>query len=92
LHDVTLERLLAGVGAWAAPVLDPAVSELRQSRPGCAAVPDHVRESVFVDAARRGLEVLPDNALGLARCVARQSCRPRGLHRPATHATEVTRT
>jgi AraC-like DNA-binding protein len=63
-----LPRLLhlpaGGVGAWVAPVLDQAVSESRQSRPGSAAVLERVSEMVFVDAARRCLESLPADASG----------------------------
>ena len=63
-----LPRLLhlraGGVGAWVAPVLHQAVSESRASRPGSAAVLERVSEMVFVDAARRYLESLPENASG----------------------------
>ena len=52
------------VGSWVAPVLDQAVSESCQSRAGSAAVLERVSEMVFVDAARRHLESLPDNASG----------------------------
>jgi AraC-like DNA-binding protein len=53
-----------GVGEWVAPMLHQAVSESRQSRPGSAAVLEHVSEMVFVDAARRYLESLPADASG----------------------------
>jgi AraC-like DNA-binding protein len=53
-----------GVGAWVAPVLHQAVSESRQRRPGSAAVLERVSEMVFVDAARRYLESLPEDASG----------------------------
>jgi AraC-like DNA-binding protein len=53
-----------GVGAWVVPVLDQAVSESRQSRAGSAAVLERVSEMVFVDAARRYLEALPEDASG----------------------------
>jgi AraC-like DNA-binding protein len=63
-----LPRLLhlraGGVGAWVAPVLHQAVSESRESRPGSAAVLERVSEMVFVDAARRYLESLPEDASG----------------------------
>lgn len=63
-----LPRLLllpAGdVGAWVAPMLDQAVSESRQRRPGSAATLERVSEMVFVDAARRYLESLPEDASG----------------------------
>lgn len=54
----------SSVGSWVAPVLDQAVSESRQSRAGSAAVLERVSEMVFVDAARRHLESLPDDASG----------------------------
>lgn len=63
-----LPRLLhlkaGGVGAWVAPVLDQAVSESRLSRAGSAAVLERVSEMVFVDAARRYLEALPEGGTG----------------------------
>lgn len=59
-----LPRLLhlgaGGVGDWVAPVLGQAVAESRQRRPGSAAVLERVSEMVFVDAARRYLESLPE--------------------------------
>jgi AraC-like DNA-binding protein len=64
----SLPRLLhlkaGGVGAWVAPVLDQAVSESRQQRPGSEAVLERVSEMVFVDAARRYLESLSDGGSG----------------------------
>jgi AraC-like DNA-binding protein len=63
-----LPRLLhqgtGGLGAWVAPVLHQAVTESRQRRPGSAAVLERVSEMVFVDAARRYLESLPEDASG----------------------------
>lgn len=63
-----LPRLLhlpaGGAGAWVAPVLDQAVYESRQRRPGSAATLERVSEMVFVDAARRYLESLPADASG----------------------------
>lgn len=63
-----LPRLLhlpaGSVGAWVAPVLDQAVSESRQNRAGSAAVLERVSEMVFVDAARRYLESLPEDSSG----------------------------
>ena len=63
-----LPRLLhlksGGVGAWVAQLLDQAVTESRDSRAGSAAVLERVSEMVFVDAARRHLESLPDDASG----------------------------
>ncbi len=63
-----LPRLLhlpaGGVGAWVAPVLHQAASESRLRRPGSAAVLERLSEMVFVDAARRYLESLPEDASG----------------------------
>ena len=63
-----LPRLLhvpsCGVGAWVAPVLDQAVSESRLRRAGSAAVLERVSEMVFVDAARRYLESMPEGGTG----------------------------
>ncbi len=63
-----LPRLLhlgpGGVGAWVAQLLDQAVRESREGRCGSAAVLDRVSEMVFVDAARRYLESLPEGAPG----------------------------
>lgn len=50
----------ASVGAWVGPMLDQAVSESRRRRPGSEAVLERVSEMVFVDAARRYLESLPE--------------------------------
>lgn len=50
-----------GVGAWVAPMLGQAVAESRHRRAGSAAVLERVSEMVFVDAARRHLESLPEN-------------------------------
>ena len=64
----SLPRLLhlkaGGVGAWVAAVLDQAVTESRAARAGSAAVLERVSEMVFVDAARRYLESLPEDAGG----------------------------
>ena len=59
-----LHQSVGGVGDWVAPVLHQAVSESRQTRAGSAAVLERVSEMVFVDAARRYLESLPDDASG----------------------------
>lgn len=63
-----LPRLLhvpaGGVGTWVAAVLEQAVAESRARRAGSAAVLERVSEMVFVDAARRYLESLPDDAGG----------------------------
>jgi len=64
----TLPRLLHlpadDVGGWVKGVLHQAVIESRERRPGSAAVLDRVSEMVFVDAARRYLENLPESAEG----------------------------
>jgi AraC-like DNA-binding protein len=64
----SLPRLLhlpaTGVGAWVAHLLDQAVTESRGRRAGSAAVLERVSEVVFVDAARRYLESLPEDASG----------------------------
>jgi AraC-like DNA-binding protein len=64
----TLPRLLhlpaSGVGDWVKGVLHQAVLESRERRPGSDAVLERVSEMVFVDAARRYLEGLPDDASG----------------------------
>lgn len=60
-----LPRLLhlpaADVGAWVTPMLGQAVAESRHRRAGSAAVLERVSEMVFVDAARRYLESLPED-------------------------------
>jgi AraC-like DNA-binding protein len=64
----TLPRLLHlpfdDVGGWVRGVLHQAVTESRERRPGSAAVLERVSEMVFVDAARRYLESLPEDAEG----------------------------
>lgn len=63
-----LPRLLhlpaEGVGAWVAPMLEHAVSESGAQRAGGAALLQRVSEMVFVDAARRYLDSLPEDASG----------------------------
>jgi AraC-like DNA-binding protein len=63
-----LPRLLhlesGDVGTWVAPMLDQAVAESLARRAGSSAVLQRVSEMVFVDAARRYLEALPDDASG----------------------------
>jgi AraC-like DNA-binding protein len=63
-----LPRLLhmhaRGVGDWVAPVLHQAASESHLQRPGSAAILERLSEMVFVDAARRYLESLPEHASG----------------------------
>lgn len=46
-------------GSWIGTILNQAVSESRQHRPGSGAVLERVSEMVFVDAVRRHLEALP---------------------------------
>ncbi|HET9341214.1 MAG TPA: AraC family transcriptional regulator, partial [Casimicrobiaceae bacterium] len=53
-----------GVGDWVGGVLRQAVTESRERRPGSDAVLERVSEMVFVDAARRHLDALPDGAAG----------------------------
>lgn len=55
-----LHLAATGVGAWVAPMLEQAVAESRHRRPGSGAVLERVSEMVFVDAARRHLESLPE--------------------------------
>lgn len=63
-----LPRLLhmnaRGVGDWVAPVLHQAASESHARRPGSGAVLERLSEMVFVDAARRYLESLPEDTSG----------------------------
>jgi AraC-like DNA-binding protein len=54
----------SGVGHWVRDVLHQAVTESRERRPGSEAVLERASEMVFVDAARRYLENLPDDASG----------------------------
>ncbi|MGB0126476.1 MAG: AraC family transcriptional regulator [Rhodocyclaceae bacterium] len=53
-----------GVGDWVQAVLHQAVQESRERRPGSEAVLERASEMVFVDAARRYLESLPEDAAG----------------------------
>lgn len=48
------------VSAWVAPLLGEAVAESRHRKRGSEAVLERVSEMVFVDAARRHLESLPE--------------------------------
>ena len=59
-----LHQPAEGLVSWLAPVLDQAVSESQRGRAGSAAVLERVSEMVFVDAARRYLESLPEQASG----------------------------
>jgi AraC-like DNA-binding protein len=52
------------VGDWVSSVLDQAVVESRERRPGSEVVLQRASEMVFVDVARRYLENLPDTASG----------------------------
>lgn len=52
------------LGGWVAPMLHQAVAESRERRPGAEAVLARVSEMIFVDAARRHLESLPENSSG----------------------------
>ncbi len=54
----------SGVGHWVRDVLHQAVTESQERRPGSEAVLERASEMVFVDAARRYLEQLPDDASG----------------------------
>jgi AraC-like DNA-binding protein len=51
-------------GEWVERVIDKAVSEYHDPRPGSDAVLERLSEMMFVDAARRYLETLPDDATG----------------------------
>jgi len=51
-------------GDWVARVIDQAVVESNARRPGGDAVLERLAEMMFVDAARRYLDSLPENATG----------------------------
>ena len=51
-------------GGWVASVIDQAVIESHDRRPGGDAVLERLSEMMFVDAARRYLESLPEDATG----------------------------
>ncbi len=59
-----LHQRAGGLGAWIAPMMHQAVSESQGMRAGSAAVLERLSEMVFVDAARRYLESLPEDASG----------------------------
>jgi AraC-like DNA-binding protein len=59
-----LHQAADGLVPWLSPVLDQAVSESQRGRAGSAAVLERVSEMVFVDAARRYLESLPEPTSG----------------------------
>ena len=51
------------VASWIGPILQQAVRESRQHQPGSTAVLDRVSEMVFIDAVRRYLASLPEQAV-----------------------------
>ncbi len=51
-------------GGWVARVIDQAVAESQERRPGSDAVLERLAEMMFVDTARRYLDALPENATG----------------------------
>ena len=53
-----------GVGDWVGGILRQAVAESRHRRPGSDALLERASEMVFVDAARRYLDGLPEQASG----------------------------
>lgn len=58
-------HLRAGdLGPWTTQLLDQAVTESREHRAGSAAVLERASEFVFVDAARRYLDTLPEGSSG----------------------------
>ena len=63
-----LPRLLhlpaAHAGGWVARVIDQAVGESMQRRPGADAVLERLAEMMFVDTTRRYLDGLPPDATG----------------------------
>jgi AraC-like DNA-binding protein len=54
----------ARAGAWVERVIDQAVAESSDKRPGGDAVLERLSEMMFVDAARRYLDGLPEDATG----------------------------
>lgn len=54
----------ARTGGWVARVIDQAVAESNDKRPGGEAVLERLSEMMFVDAARRYLDDLPEDANG----------------------------
>lgn len=54
----------ANAGGWVARVIDQAVEESVSRRPGGDAVLERLAEMMFVDAARRYLDTLPEDATG----------------------------
>ena len=51
-------------GGWVARAIDQAVMESNERRPGGEAVLERLSEMMFVDAARRYLEALPEDSVG----------------------------
>ena len=51
-------------GGWVAHVIDQAVVESNERRPGADAVLERLSEMMFVDAARRYLDSLPEDSVG----------------------------
>ena len=51
-------------GSWVGHVIDQAVVESNERRPGGDAVLERLSEMMFVDAARRYLDSLPENSVG----------------------------
>jgi AraC-like DNA-binding protein len=51
-------------GSWVARVIDQAVVESNERRPGADAVLERLSEMMFVDAARRYLDSLPEDSVG----------------------------
>jgi AraC-like DNA-binding protein len=64
----TLPRLLhvpaGGAGAWTSQVMQQAVHESQNRRPGGDAVLERISEMMFVDAVRRYVERLPEASTG----------------------------
>jgi len=54
----------ARAGAWVARVIEQAAIESQNPRPGGDAVLERLSEMIFVDAARRYLDDMPDDATG----------------------------
>ncbi len=54
----------SSAGSWVGRVIDQAVVESNEKRPGGDAVLEKLSEMMFVDAARRYLDGLPDDATG----------------------------
>ena len=59
-----MPRVAAGGGEWVGSLLRQAVAEWRERRAGGDALLERASEMVFVDAARRYLDRLPDDASG----------------------------